>query len=323
MVTLKVRHLRKRDYRGKLVGWYFVPGKAMQAAGYRNEALGTDWIKAAERTEALNAEWDLIRVGEKTEPDPAAPGTMKWLIREYQASTWYTGLAERTRGEGDRHIAAIEDSPLAKAFVGRIGRAAVRRFYEKVAAARGGNVAAERLKWLRRILSYAVELELIPTNPASKMEIRAAALRRVTWTPEEVEAFKATAVEKGRRSWALAIQIGYDTAADLSDILRLTWTDFDGEGVTFRRSKTSANPNVEDLWIPLLPETIRMLDQTKRVAVQIITGDHQRKPIAHRSFFGKIYREIRADAKMRNELRFRDLRRSQWWQPPPRVGPRS
>ena len=51
-------------------------------------------------------------------------------------------------------------------------------------------------------------------------------------------------------------------------------------------------------------------NETKRVAVQIITGDHQRKPIGNRSFFGKIYREIRAKADMRTELRFRDLRRT-------------
>ena len=92
--------------------------------------------------------------------------------------------------------------------------------------------------------------------------------------------------------------------------MKLTWHDFDGEGVTFRRSKTEANPDVEDQWGQLMPETLAMLAEIPRRAVQIIVGDVQGKPIASRGTFGRYFRKVRAKAGIRPELRFRDLRRT-------------
>ena len=232
------------------------------------------------------------------------PGTVKWLACEYKKSGWFTELAPRTREEGDRHITRIVDA-LGKVHVATLRRRHIRRFHEKLKAARSTIQANEALKWLRRMLSYAVEIELRTDNPALRMELHHAPPRKVCWTPEQIELFKATAIELNRRAWALTVQLGYDTSADLSDILKWTWHDFDGEGITYTRSKTGV-----DLWAPLTPEGLKMLAETERRAVQIILGDVQHKPISHRSFFGRIFREIRTAADLPNNLRFRDIRRT-------------
>ena len=298
MATVNVRHLVERAGR-----WYFQPTRAMKLQGFQPRAFGTDVAEAMATTQRLNEEWDAVR---KRGPAPAGvvPGTVKWLIREYKCSDWFTRLAPRTREEGDRHIARI-DAALGRVHVATLRRRNIRRFHEKLMSARGRWQANEGAKWLRRMLSYAVELELRKDNPALRLELKHARPRRIVWTPEQVEVFKATAIDMGRRYWALAVQLGYDTAADLGDILKLTWNDFDGEGIAFRRSKTDAG-----LWVPLSAEGLRMLAETEKHAVQIVVGDVKHRPISHRSFFGRIFREIRTAAGLPSDLRFRDLRRT-------------
>ncbi len=158
---------------------------------------------------------------------------------------------------------------------------------------------------LRRLLNYSIEVGLRDVNPAAKMNLRHAPPRRVTWTNDEVQAFKAKAIEMGHPAWALAVQLGYDTAQRLSDVLAATWNDIDGDGMTFRQTKTGAT-----VWVPLSPDTLTMLAETERRAVQIITGDVQGLPIRNRSYFARVFREIRDAAGLRAELTFRDLRRT-------------
>ena len=298
MATVKIRHLVERAEH-----WYFQPTPAMKRQGFQPRAFGTDKAEAMATTQRLNEEWDAVRRRGPV-PDGMVPGTVKWLIREYKCSDWFTRLAPRTREEGDRHIARI-DAALGRVHVATLRRRNIRRFHEKLMSARGRWQANEGAKWLRRMLSYAVELELRHDNPALRLELKHARPRRIVWTPEQVEIFRAKAIDMGRHSWALTVQLGYETSFDLSDILALTWNDFDGEGLYNRRSKTDV-----PLWVPLSTEGLRMLAETERHAIQIIVGDFQHRPISHRSFFGRVFREIRSAAGLPSDLRFRDLRRT-------------
>lgn len=297
MGSIKVRHLI-----AKPSGWYFQATPAMIRAGIFSEPLGKSLVRAIERAEYLNAQWDSEKVGKPS--NPSRQGTVQWLANEFEKSDWYRVLSDRTKDEADRHIKVVV-SALGRVHVGQITRRHCRKFHNKLAEAKGRSNANRSVKWLRRLMSYAIEIGLRETNPAASMQLKSNPPRRVRWTPAEIEIFKATAITEGRRSWALAVQLGYDTAQRLGDILSLTWHQFDGEGLTFRQAKTD-----EEVWIALSPESLRMLAETDKRAVQIIVGDVQGKPIGHRSFFGKIYREIRNQAGVRGELSFHDLRRT-------------
>ena len=102
MATVNVRHLIERAGR-----WYFQPTPTMKRMGFQPRSFGIDVAEAMATTQRLNDEWDAVR---KRGPMPAGvvPGTVKWLIREYKCSDWFTRLAPRTREEGDRHIARID-----------------------------------------------------------------------------------------------------------------------------------------------------------------------------------------------------------------------
>lgn len=283
-------------------GFYFQPTAKMKAAGFRPEPLGRDPVAAFARIALLTGEWDTIRKGAKATADTSIRGTLKWLIREYQASTWYTELSVGTKDQVDRHLAYIEASPLADAHVGRIQRPDCREFYDKCAAARGIWKANDVHKYLCRVLSYGVERGVIQTNPAARMGIKDPKPRQVTWTPDQVQVFIDKATEIGFTGWAIAVSIGYDSAQDLMVILARQWHHFDGEGIDFRRTKTGIAS-----WSPCSARTLGLL-AGPRTAIYICTTPLGR-PINSRSYFGRVFRQIRKDAGL-PAIRFRDLRRT-------------
>ncbi|MDA1324611.1 MAG: tyrosine-type recombinase/integrase [Proteobacteria bacterium] len=297
MGSVTVRHLVERNS-----AYYFQATPKMRGAGIFSEPLGRDKAKAITRAEYLNAQWAAARLSNPV--NTAYPGTIEWLVRDYEKSDWYGVLAHKTKLQADQHLAVVV-SALGKVQVAAITRRHCRRLYDVLVRNKSRPYANKSIKWLRRILSYSIEIGLRETNPAMKMGLKGDGRRRTVWTIGEIEAFKSTAISQNRRSWALAVQIAYDTSQRLSDVLAVTWNDFDGEGLSFRQQKTG-----QDVWTPLSPETHKMLAETERRAIQIITGDIQGKPIKHASFFGRVFRELRAKTDMRQELTFHDLRRT-------------
>ncbi len=153
MATVKVRHLVEKHGR-----FYFQPKREMKRAGFPSLSFGDDLAEAVRVIQALNSEWDAVRKRGAVTAD-LLPGTVRWLAREYKRSDWFRRLAPRTKGEGDRHIERVVDA-LGKVHVATLRRRHVRRFHEKLAEARGTSQANEGAKWLRRMLAYAIELEL-------------------------------------------------------------------------------------------------------------------------------------------------------------------
>lgn len=297
MARMNVRYVNERGG-----AFYFQPSAKMKEAGFRPEALGRDPVTAFARGKALNDEWQAIRAGLKQAHDTIVEGTLIWAIRRYQESTWWSSLAASTQGEATRHLAYIEACPLAKAHVGRIQRPDVREVYDKCAAARGIWKANEVHKYLCRVLSYCVERGWIAQNPASKMGIKDPKPRRVVWTPEQVALFIDRAAAEGFTGWARAVSMGYDSGQDLMVILGRQWSHLDGEGIDFRRQKTGIAS-----WSPCSPRTLELL-AGPRTSTYICTTPMGR-PINSRSYFGRVFRQIREDLGL-PPLRFRDLRRT-------------
>ncbi len=298
MGTVKIKHLVERNG-----AFYFQATPAMRQAGVFSEPLGRNRVKAIERAEFLNAQWDAVRVGAK--PNTAARGTISWLVKDFQESEWYRVLKSVTQVEADHHLAIILSAPIASHSAHAITRRHCRQFHNKLVQAKGRPNANKSMKWLRRLMSYAVEMGLRETNPALRMGLKHNPPREETWTVAEIEAFKRTAVKDGKRAWALAVHLGYDTSQRLSDILGLTWNNFDGEGLYFRQRKTGAK-----VYVALRAESLAMLAETDRRAVHIIVGDVMGKPIGHNSYFGRVFRKLRTKSGIRPDLRFHDLRRT-------------
>lgn len=294
---VKIRHMRPRAS-----GWYFVPSAAMKRAGYASEPLGKDPIKAAARAQELNQEWDRARTAPARVT--AAHGSLAWLYEEYHASSWYADLSQSTKDDVERCARTILSSPLGKMEAAKIGRKDVRRFYDKVFAAKSLEPANKHVKVLRRILNFGRELELLITNPAERLNIKHGKPRDQTWTEEQVRVFIAKAREMNKPGWAIAVSLGYDTAQRLSDVMSATHSQIEDGGITFKQQKTGKR-----VWTPLDASTLSLIADTPKKAVTLVYGDRG-QPITQRAYFNRVFRAIKVAAGLPEELRFHDLRRT-------------
>lgn len=303
MVTIKIgdQEVKVRHLRQKPSGWYFQPSKALFDAGFRPEALGKDFTTAVARCETLNREWDAMRTGAPA-PMRDAPGSWQWLIKQYETSDWYP-TNPRTLETQRLGCRVILDSPLTKTTPARCGRKDVRNFIAALRRDKSEEHVRKVVKVLRRLLFYAIELELIRTNPAAKLGLKGNKPRRQRWRPEQVRAFVEKAIEMDRPGWALGVMLGYDTTQRLSDILRVQHGHFDGEAVTVQQGKTD-----KVVWCPLYQETIALYRRTPRRATTIVYGERG-TPI-DRGRFNREFREIAKAVGLPADLQFRDLRRT-------------
>ena len=125
---LRVKHTHRIG--GK---WRWIPAPWMRKLGATSETLGPQLTaKNAARAEELNDLWSTANDG----PDTPREGTMAWLIKDYEQSSWYAKLGKRTRENVDLALRDINDA-LGAFPVALIGRQAIRTCYEGVLAKRG------------------------------------------------------------------------------------------------------------------------------------------------------------------------------------------
>ena len=166
-------------------------------------------------------------------------GTFAAWINSYRASDDFTLLAEATRKDYLKQIAKIEaefgDMPLAA-----LRDPAVRAEFldwRDGLAKRGARQADYAMTVLARVLAWAVNRGLLAVNPAAKPGRRYKSARaEIVWRPADVEAFLAKAAPE----LALALILARDTAQRQGDLLRLSWTAYDGATISLRQSKRGA-----------------------------------------------------------------------------------
>lgn len=271
----------------------------MRAGGFFPEALGDDVTTAVARVQSYNAEWDAMR----TLAPPPKAGRVAWLIDEYQKSSWYRALKPRTLEGVDFALGRVR-SAFGEWRVADMSRRDVRIWYEKIHDKRGLSTANRCAKILRRLLNFAVELELRKDNPAAALNLRSEGVRRVRWQPEQVGVFIGAALALERPGWALAVAIGYDSSQRLGDVLAALHRDIDGAFLRFEQAKT--NEETESL---LSQRTRDLIADTPKTAVTIVTGTSGR-PITNRVYFNREFRRIRDAAGLPAVLWFKDLRRT-------------
>jgi hypothetical protein len=219
-------------------GWsYFfnVPMWARKAGcPVRNEPLGTDYQAAVQRAETvLLPVFDSWRSGGDTDAvsDVAKPGTLDWMFAEYRADRRFTQLDARTRRNhevGFRLVGGYtmkDGRRLGTMPVTSITTAVTDALYEKLLVvaetdSAGNVITRERrtttnhaMKTCRRAWNVAARRnpgKLPLVNPFAKMGLKASDRETPTATFEELQAFRAKAVEMGHPSLATAALIGWE-----------------------------------------------------------------------------------------------------------------
>jgi len=125
----------------------------------------------------------------------------------------------------------------------------------------------------------------------------------MVWTSEQLRTFVSTAEEAGRPSLGLALLLGANIGQREGDILRLTWSQFNGTAITLRQGKTGVL-----LAVPVAKELRNALDGMQRQSPTILVCEATKRPWKS-DYFRHEFRRV-ADAAGLPDLQFLDLRRT-------------
>lgn len=192
-------------------------------------------------------------------------GSMAELIRAYLASPEFANLRPATASEYRRYIEDIEteffDLPLA-AIDDRGSRSVFLAWRDRYAAT--PRAADLRFGVLRRLLSFGVDRELITRNPVLNVkDIGKGSRKDAIWSDAQIAAFKKSAPEYLVRAMMLALWTGQRQA----DVLKLTWSGYDGTHIRLRQSKGGKQVRVK-----VADELRDVLEVAPKTAVTILTN---------------------------------------------------
>lgn len=237
----------------------------------------------------------------RVEPARAAPKTLLAVIAAYRRSDAYAALAPASKRFYERRLDAIEEAfgtlPL-EALAASGMRAQIRAWHHGIAATREADT---RLQVLGALLSWAMERDLVPANPVSKMKRRHKRIDHsdVVWTPDELSKLFDAASPDARRAFVVAAYTGLR----LGDLIGLTWADVDLDAGLIERA-TNKSRGANTAFVPLLAPVRDVLAECDPSTPTVLTNAW-RKPWT----VGGIQTAFhRAKAVCGVDKRFHDLR---------------
>ena len=164
------------------------------------------------------------------------------------------------------------------------------------------------------LMNYLISMEILVTNPMSRVKKRHSEPRSVVWTHDQVMLFLDTAFTKFEwRNIGLIVLMCYEWGQRPIDIRNLTWdsVDLDNEVVQIKQTKRGA-----EVELPIPDNLLTMLTEQKD------DWDFQEYVVPHHRPHGNAYRpltvfqmsgllaEVKATAGLPDELRVGDLRKT-------------
>ena len=216
-----MKYLQKfRDRHGRWRIYFRRPGyrrrKLPVPPGYRgpDKPLPTDCLEFLAAYQNAMADPSAVRGGKQR----GFPGTISWLVSEYLASIDFLGRPESVRVKHRRHL---EDFRARRGERPVIGLEPV-HFEKRLADMMATPVAANQwLVAMRDLMKYAVKRKLIVANPVTGIAKRPSGNPdgHHTWTPEQVEQFRASHPIGTKARLALELLLAF--ALRRSDVIRL------------------------------------------------------------------------------------------------------
>jgi integrase len=221
------------------------------------------------------------------------------LIAEYRASTEFTKLSPQAQKDYRRYLSLIEnefgDLPVAALHDPAV-RGEFKIWRDKMAST--PRTADFAVSVLAKVLAVAEDNGRITHNYAAKISRLYVADRAdKIWSEADIGVVLAKADPTISNVFLLAISTGLRQG----DLLRLTWTAYDGGAINRKTSKTGAYVR-----IPLLSEARATLDGLKRTSTHILTNQYGRPWTSDgfRSSFDKFKRKHFPEV----DLHFHDTR---------------
>src|SRR5262245_19227136 len=193
-------------------------------------------------------------------------GVLLSILQGYQASEEFRGCADRARADYVRQIKLIErkfgDFPLA-ALTDRRTRGEFKAWRDELAL-RSRRQADYAWVVLARVLSWALDRGLVAANPCERggRLYRGSRADKI-WTADDEANFLAKAPSHLQLPLLLALWTGQRQG----DLLRLSWSAYDGARIRLRQSKTGAR-----VVVPVGAPLKAALDKAPKRSTVILTN---------------------------------------------------
>jgi len=239
---------------------------------FQRRGWPTTRIKAEAGTPEFALEYAALLNGARLAPEVTAR-TFNALTADYVRSQRYRKLAPRTAKDYDKVLIWVKD---------KIGHLPVERMQRKdVIRARDANSDKARfasyiVQVLRILFEHAQDIGWVETgkNPAKGVGlIKADTTPREPWPADKIDAFR----EKADGHTLLVFELCLGTGQRIGDVLKMRWSDIEGDGINVTQGKTRAR-----LWVPFTPRLRAVLSATTKRGVTICA--HGRgKPLSYRA----------------------------------------
>ncbi|MCP3969309.1 MAG: tyrosine-type recombinase/integrase [Rhodobacteraceae bacterium] len=166
--------------------------------------------------------------------------TWERLVLEYYASAKFKKLRPGSRANYRRHCEAI---------VEKNGKKDVRKFRRRDALAVQSALqdtwskANERIAVMSILCKLAVNLEWITTNPVENIE-KLTGGEYEPWPQAKLTAYENYCAREELTAERTIFELCTGTGQRIGDVVKMEWSDFDGEYIQVKQEKTGA-----DLWI--------------------------------------------------------------------------
>ena len=201
------------------------------------------------------------------------PGTVGLVIEKYLADADYTSKAPGTRRLYRIALDRLKEI-CGRALIADHKERHIRLIRQRFTSTSKADLAVMLLRMLWVFAKENLAMDIGP-NPAA--EIRK--LHRQGWSHEPwpdlvIEKFEAEAQPKPNGQLALVLL--HYTGQRASDVVRMRWSDYDGEGIAVRQLKTGT-----PLWIPCHARLKAVLERTERKSEFILTTRYSQGYSAH------------------------------------------
>ncbi len=210
-----------------------------------------------------------------------APGSLRWLVQAYYGCPEYLKLHESTRAGRRAMLDDICRGHGTKPFA-RMETKHVRLQIRDPKAATP-EAANGRVKALRQVFSWAVDVDLATTNPARGVPMLASNNPDGfhTWTEEEVQKYEARHASGTKARLALALFMF--TGVRISDVVRLgPQMERDGKLCFTEEKNKHRKPKHRE--IPILPALRAELDASPSGHLAYIVSEWDRPYASSRAF---------------------------------------
>jgi len=289
MIDARMRYVTIRRNRDGVIRYYW------QRPGYPHTRLPDHPVDRFNEQSRLNEEADSATLSPEQ-----VKGTMAWVVDKYRESKRYQKLADNT-------IASY--APWLKDLETNFGHIRVSEFnrtrivdYIEVSPAGTQAVAATVI---RNIFKLAYYHGLIPTNPATGLEVDKGKPRNTVWTADDFSRI-VSACQDHREADALiaGLHAMLYTGQRPADALRISLRDLRDTGrIEITQQKTG-----RELSIPLHSKLKPYFDQAKMAGNTFVVTSVRRRPVPYVTFEGW-FRSVREAAGLEH-LQMRDLRRT-------------